>query len=102
MKINRNYAKLEENKPVYAPNILLDGDVQIINATAEKYAEHGFLPVERTAQPAEEGFYFTPVYTEENSRIVQGWEKHELEIPDEATDDDYINALEELGVNFDE
>ena len=100
MKINHDYAQLKDNSLVYAPNILFDGDVQIINASAEKYAEHGYLPIERTAQPEAEGYYFTPVYTESNGRIVEGWEQHE--IPDTATEADYINALEELGVNFNE
>ena len=100
MKINHDYAQLKDNSLVYAPNILFDGDVQIINATAEKYAENGYLPIERTTQPEAEGYYFTPVYTERNGKIVESWEQHE--IPNTATEADYINALEELGVNFNE
>ncbi len=102
MKRNINYGQLKDNTLVYAPNILFDGAVQIINATAEKYAEHGYLPIARTTQPEAEGFYFTPVYTEQNGRIVEGWEQHEIPKTDEATEADYINALEDLGVNFNE
>lgn len=102
MKININYGQLKDNTLVFAPNILYDGDVQIINATAEKYAEHGYLPIERTKQPEAEGFYFTPIYSEQNGRIVEGWEQHEIPVTDEATEADYINALEDLGVNFNE
>lgn len=103
MKRNINYAQLKGSNLVYAPNILFDGDVQIINASAEKYAEHGYLPIERTKQPEiQEGFYFTPTFTEADGKIVQGWEKHEIPEIDEATEADYINALEELGVIFDE
>lgn len=102
MKYNFKYGQLKENNLVYAPNILYDGDVQIINASAEKYAENGYFPIEHTTQPEAEGFYFTPVYTEQNGKIVEGWEQHETPVTDEATEADYINALEELGVNFDE
>lgn len=86
MKININYAQLKGNTLVYAPNILFDGEVQIINASAEKYAEHGYLPIERTTQPEAEGFYFTPFYTERNGKIVEGWEQHEIPVSDEATE----------------
>ncbi len=86
MKINFNYGQLKNNKIVYAPNILFDGDVQIINATTEKYAENGYLPIERTAQPEEEGCYFTPIYTEQNGRIFESWERHEIPETDEATE----------------
>ena len=103
MKINYNYGLLKENSLVYAPNIIFDGNVQIINATAEKYAENGYLPIERTEQPESvDGFYFTPIYTETDGKIVQEWEQHEIPVTDEATKADYINALEDLGVNFDE
>ena len=103
MKKNYNYAKLDGNTLIYAPNILYDGNVQIINASAEKHAENGYLPIERTEQPESvDGFYFMPIYTETDGRIVQEWEQHEIPVTDEATEADYINALEELGVKFDE
>ena len=95
MRYNFNYAQLKDNTLVYAPNILFDGDVQIINASAEKYAEHGYLPIERTTQPEAEGFYFTPVYTEQNGRIVEGWEQHEMPEP-EATEAEKAAAYDIL------
>lgn len=100
IKYNLNFAQLKENKLVYAPNILVEGDVQIINATVDRYAKHGYLPIERTETPEIEGYYFTPKYYEVDGKILQAWESHE--IPDEATEADYINALEGLGVNFNE
>ena len=48
----------------------------------------------------DENSYYTPIYTESDGKIVQSWERHE--IPNEATETDYINALEDLGVSFDE
>ena len=47
-----------------------------------------------------DGFYFTPTYTESDGRIIQQWEK--VEYKPEATEADYINALEDLGVKFGE
>ncbi len=96
MKLNFNYGQLKENRLVYAPNILFDGSVQIINASAEKYAEHGYLPIERTEQPEAEGFYFTPVYTESNGRIVESWEQHEIPQTDEATEAEKATAFDIL------
>lgn len=81
MRKNYNYARLTEGKLEFAPNILFADDVQIINATAEKYIEQGWLPFEKTQPPeAEEGFYYTPVYSEQDGKIVQSWEKHEYEV----------------------
>ena len=101
MRYNLKYARLNGDKLVYAPNILVMGDEQIINAPPEVYASRGWLPVIKTNSPqAEDGYYYEPYYSESDGAIVQRWEKHE--IPDVATEDDYINALEDLGVNFNE
>lgn len=101
MKSNYSYARLDSGSIKYAPNIIYIGDKQIINASADEYASLGWLPIVKSEMPENgDGYYFTPIYTESDGRIVQQWEKHE--IPDEATEVDYINALEDLGVNFDE
>lgn len=101
MKRNYNYARLDRGNFEYAPNILYIGDKQIINASAEEYASLGWLPIVKTEHSeADENSYYTPIYTESDGTILQQWEKHE--IPDEATESDYINALEDLGVSFDE
>lgn len=101
MKKNYNYARLDRGNFEFAPNILVVGDRQIINASAEQYAALGWLPVVRTEQPESgDGYYFTANYSEQDGAIVQQWEKVEYE--PEATETDYINALEDLGVSFDE
>lgn len=101
MKRNYNYARLDRGNFEYAPNILYVGDKQIINASAEEYVSFGWLPIVKSEMPeSDNGYYFTPIYTESDGKIIQQWEKHE--IPDDATETDYINALEDLGVNFDE
>ena len=101
MKKNYNYARLDRGNFEYAPNIIYIGDRQIINASAEEYALLGWLPIVKTEQPESgDGYYFTPAYTEADGRILQSWEKVEYET--EATEADYINSLEELGVDFGE
>ena len=99
MKRNYKYGTLKDNQLVYAPNKLIIGSEQVFNASEETYRANGYLPIVNTEQPeSTETHYFTPYYAEENSKIVQQWEQHE--IPNEATESDYINALEDLGVNF--
>ena len=99
MRYNYKYGKIENGALVYAPNILVIGNEQMFNAPAETYKAQGYLPIINTVQSeAEEGFYYSPFYAEADGKIVQYWEKHE--IPNEATETDYINALETLGVNF--
>lgn len=101
MKRNHNYARLDHGKFEYAPNIIYIGDRQIINASADEYASLGWLPIVKTDMPESgDGYYFVPNYTETDGKILQSWEKVEYE--PEATESDYINSLEELGVNFDE
>lgn len=101
MKRNYNYARLDRSNFEYAPNIIFCGDKQIINASAEEYASLGWLPIIKTEPPeADENSYYTPIYTESDGKIVQSWEKHK--IPEEATEADYIDALEDLGVNLGE
>lgn len=101
MKNNYNYARLDRGNFEYAPNIIYIGDKQIINASADEYASLGWLPIVKSEMPENgDGYYFTPAYIEADGKIIQQWEK--VEIPDTATESDYINALEDLGVNFGE
>lgn len=103
MKYNYKYGKLENGTLVYAPNKLIIGTEQVFNAPAETYKAQGWLPIVNTDMPeAEEGFYYSPVYTEADGKIVQQWEQHEIPEINTATEADYINALEDLGVNFNE
>ena len=62
--------------------------------------ELGYKPIIRTEAPVKEGFYYTEKWTDTGAAIVQEWEEHEQ--PNEATEADYIQSLEELGVTFNE
>lgn len=81
MKNNYKYARLDRGNFEYAPNILYIGDKQIINASAEEYASLGWLPIVKTDIPeTDENSYCTPVYTEENGKVIQRWERYEVTI----------------------
>lgn len=80
MRSNYNYARIDRGRFEYAPNILVIGDRQVINAPAEVYAERGWLPLIKTEMPESgEGYYYAPIYTEKDGNIVQEWEKIEYE-----------------------
>ena len=101
MKRNYKYGKLENGALVYAPNKLVIGTEQIFNAPAEIYKKQGYLPIVNTEPPEdEEGFYYSPFYAEVDGSIVKQWEKVEIPETNEATENDYISALEDLGVKF--
>ena len=99
MRYNCKYGQLKDGALQYAPNKLIIGAEQVFNAPIEIYAAQGWLPVIKTECPeAEEGFYYSPTYIEQDGTIVQQWEK--VEVPNEATEADYVAALEDMGVNF--
>ena len=49
----------------------------------------------RSPMPSKEGFYYTEIWEDSGEAIVQSWTEHEAQ----ATTQDYIDALAELGVN---
>jgi hypothetical protein len=112
MTINRNYGLLINGYPQYfrfpiqiARNITINGVVHPAGlwlSTDDEAAilELGYKPIIRTEAPVKEGYYYTEKWTDPGAAIVQEWEEHEQ--PSEATEADYIQSLEELGVTFDE
>lgn len=95
------YANLINNYPRYAPKMLVHNDTKIFNPSDDLYIAHGYLPVIETDAPTtDDEHYAVPSWKEENGQIVQEWSVEE--IPDEATESDYIEALQDLGVSLDE
>lgn len=105
--LNTNYAKLVGEYPEY---LRLPVELQsplIINGVTHPAGAHlstnddaaikelGYKPVTRTAMPTREGYYYTEKWTETDTAIVQSWTEHEAQ----ATTQDYIDALAELGVS---
>ena len=94
------YAKLINNYPSYAPRRMIIGDKWVYNPTTEQLTELGYLPVIETSAPeTDEQHYAVASWRIVDNTIVEEWSI--LEIPDDATAEDYENALEEMGVRFD-
>lgn len=70
------FGKLENGKFVKAPKRLaLDGK-QIFNPSGETLVKAGYKPVILEDMPdEEEGFYFTPAYTDAGDSILCSWRK---------------------------
>ena len=110
--VNTNYGKLINTYPHYlrlpiqlTADITINGVVHpagswLSTDNEAAILELGYKPIIRTESPEKEGYYYTEKWTDTGAAIVQGWEEHEQ--PNEATEADYIQSLEELGVTFDE
>ena len=91
------YAKLE-NGGLRLPVFPLGEYEDIFTNDPVILAEYGYKAVRYTETPnLAENAFVTPIYTETATEIVVSWEIHES---DEATEEDYINALAELGVEL--
>lgn len=110
--INTNYGKLIDTYPQYlrlpiqlTADITINGVVHpagswLSTDNEAAILELGYKPIIRTEAPVKDGFYYTEKWVDTGAAIVQEWEEHEQ--PNEATEADYIQSLEELGVTFDE
>lgn len=93
------YAKLVNSFPSYAPRRMIIGDKWVYNPTAEQLTEVGYLPVVESGPPeTDEQHYAVPAWAIVNNEIIESWSV--LELPDYATEQDYENALAEMGVQF--
>ena len=69
------YAKLENERLVYAPKFLIVGSLKVWNASESDYIAQGWYPVIRTDAPVtEDGYYAESYYEQEDKQIVQKWE----------------------------
>ena len=95
------YAILINDYPSYAPRRMIIGDKWVYNPTEEQLAELGYMPVVESEPPVtDEQHYAVPAWEIVNDEIVKSWSV--LELPDYATEQDYENALVEMGVQFDD
>lgn len=93
------YGKLIEGMLKYSSHRMVIGDNWVYNPTAEQLTELGYLPVmESTPPETDEQHYAVASWRIVDNTIVEEWSI--LEIPDHATAEDYENALEDMGVNF--
>jgi hypothetical protein len=106
--LNTNYAKLVGGYPEYLRLPVELKSPLIINGVTHPAGAHlstnddaaikelGYKPVTRSPMPSKEGFYYTESWEDSGEAIVQSWTEHEAQ----ATTQDYIDALAELGVNM--
>lgn len=59
----------------------------------------GWKPLVYTPMPEQEGYYQTDDWQDGPESITQVWTAHEIPVDDTATEEDYLAALEELGVD---
>ena len=92
------YGKLIDSNLTLAPRRLPGDEVVVYNPPAKMYLEQGWKPVQFTDDPeAPSGYYSESGWEEQANAIVQTWTLQELP-PEEATETDYAEALQRLGV----
>ena len=103
--LNTNYAKLANEYleylrlPIQLAEPITVGEVthpaRAYLSTNDDAAikELGYKPVTRTAMPTRKGYYYTEVWTETDTAIVQEWEEHE-----QPADTDYTDYTEALDI----
>lgn len=78
------HGKIINEKLYYAPKVLQTETQMISFPTDADYEANGYKPIYETETPVEEGYYFTPAYTDRGTYIEQSWERHEN--PEEPID----------------
>ena len=69
-----------DNRLQIAPNPVVIDDKTIANPSGDILTQLGYLPVVTKNEPAfADGYYYKSVYTENEGKIYQDWEKHKLE-----------------------
>lgn len=69
------YAKIENEKLIYAPHRIVLGGMQIFNPTADQLIQSGYKPITETPMPgdAPDGQHYDPTYADTGDTITQGW-----------------------------
>ena len=88
------YAKIENGQLKYAPRSIVLNGMRIANPSSAQYAALGWLPVETTDMPLEDGKTAIATYTEQDEKIVQSWTIVDAPTP-EPTSEERIAVLEE-------
>lgn len=76
------YGKIIDNRLQIAPNPVVMDDKTIANPSSDILTQLGYLPVITKNQPSftdTDGYYYKSIYTENDGKIYQDWEKHKLD-----------------------
>ena len=89
------YAKLNNNRPIYAPNPIKHDGLWYGNPPASVYEAEGYKPVVYADDPGEapSGFQWSEIWSEDDFNIQQGWVLVEVPITDEEPLVRYANEL---------
>ena len=70
--MNRKFGKIEDNRLVYAPSVIIDGDKQIITNDKSVYLQYGYKQIVREPYPQGEIVY-REHYVESDTTITISW-----------------------------
>jgi hypothetical protein len=89
------YAKLINNRPVYAPNPIKHNGLWYGNPSGEIYEAEGYKPVVYTDIPGEApvGYQWQETWTENENIIQQGWVLVEVPITEDEALVRYANEI---------
>ena len=94
------YAKFIDGYPSFAPNPILYNDTVIYNASDSIYIELGFMPVVYADMPeCDENHYPVEHWSMIDNQIEQWWTIEEIT---DASEQDFLNALSDVGVTVDD
>lgn len=71
--MNTKFGKIENNKLVYAPSVLIDGDKQIITTDASVYLQYGYKEILREPYPQGTEIVYKEHYVENDTTIIILW-----------------------------
>ena len=100
--MNRKFGKIENNRLVYAPSVITDGDKQVISNDASVYLQYGYKEIIREPYPQGEIVY-REHYVENDTTITISWvatlEGTRQYILDKIKSFDTSNAVNEFVIN---
>ncbi len=75
--MNKKYGKLENDKIVYAPNVLIDGERQTFTNDANVYLKYGWKEIVPSPCP-DDGKEYTLAFEETDTQILYIWRETEF------------------------
>ena len=99
MSTNYNYdfGKFTNGVFEYAPDPLISPTNEhggTWTNDAQKYLEHGYLPIEHAETPQKEGYCYTLEHEHQENKIVEVWVEHEA--TNEVSGSEFLSMVEEV------
>ena len=71
--MNRKFGKIENDKIVYAPSVIIEGEKQIITTDASVYLQYGYKEIIREPYPQGTEIVYKEHYVESDTTITISW-----------------------------